>query len=102
MITIARVQTADREINQLQSNIAQALGPLLSNDQAQGHLLKSIALASGSNSVNHGLGKALTGWSVARLRAQALVWDAQDANPTPDTTLSLVASAAVTLDLYVW
>ena len=101
-ISIPRVETGDRILNQIQANVATALVPLLKNQQAQGTILSRVALAAGANSVAHGLGAPLTGWTVIRQRASATIYDAQDSNNTPQTTLALVASAAVVVDLYVF
>lgn len=99
---IARVQTQDRTVNQLQENIKQAVDPLLSNALAGGNLLQSIALTTGSNSINHKLGQTLVGWFLTRLRGAASVYDTQASNPNPTVTLTLVSSADVTVDLYVF
>lgn len=100
--TIAKVQTTDRLINQLQQNIISALAPITTNKLFFGNLLTNISLASGSNTINHGLGYPLSGWYTTRMRASATIYDTQDANLTPSTTLVLVASAAVVVDLWVF
>lgn len=102
MATIARVQTDDREVNQLQSNIISALNPLLNNPLLFGSILTEQDLAVGTNIIKHGLNRTLQGWFLVRKRATADVWDSQDTNPTPNSTLILNASAAVTVDLYVF
>jgi len=103
MVTaIPRMQTEDREINQLQQNIISAVNPVLANPLSSGILLQSVPLLTGANSVNHKLGRPLTGWFVTRLRSLASIYDTQDLNPTPAVTLDLVSSADVVIDLYVF
>lgn len=101
-IKIARVQSKNTELNQVQDNIQRALAPLLGNQVLLGVLLAGIVLKAGVNSVNHTLGRKLTGWTIVRQRAEAQLWDTQDSNPTPNLTLSLNSTAAVTVDLYVF
>lgn len=86
----------------MQNAWATQLNPLLANPLAQGQLLKSVSLVSGSNSINHKLGRKLQGWIIVRLRASATVYDTQDANQSPAVTLQLTASAPVTVDLWVF
>lgn len=102
MRKIAKVQTSDRILNQLQSNIAYALNPILTNPATQGRILRAVALKSGANVVQHGLGAPLTGWIPVRIRGAATLYDTQDSNQTPSSTLLITSSAAVTVDLYVF
>lgn len=81
---------------------ASQLDPMLANPSNNASILKSVSLAAGSNTVNHLLGRPLQGWRIVRQRALASVYDTQDSNPTPALTLSLVSSAAVTVDLEVF
>ena len=119
-VTIAQVQTLDKDTNQLQSNIASAfntyqtglsstiqslqssISDLQSSNFSSGKILTKQALASGSNNIPHGLGKALTGWVIVRQRASATFYDTQDSNTIPQTTLLLTSSASVTVDIYVF
>lgn len=101
--SIALVQTQDRTVNQLQQNIRQAVDPLLSNPENLGLLITSVILSIGSNTINHGLGRVLQGWSIVRLRNTfAQIYDTQDGNPSPAKTLLLTSDTLVTVDLYVF
>jgi hypothetical protein len=100
--TIAQVQTDDRNTNQFQSNVTSVLNPILGNPLLYGSLLTSVALASGDNTINTGLNRKLQGWFLVRQRAAASIYDKQDSNTTPQLTLVLNASTAVTVDLYVF
>jgi hypothetical protein len=100
--TITSVQTESREVNQLQRNIQQAVRPILQNPLVYGNQLTSVSLVNGSNTVSHGLGRELQGWSISRKRANANIYDTQDSNPSPTKTLLLTSDASVVVDLYVW
>lgn len=101
-ISIARVQTEDRNVNQLQSNIAKALNPVLSNPISSGSILTGISLKAGANTVSHKLNRILQGWVLVRQRQVATIYDTQDTNNNPSLTLTLVSSADVVVDLYVF
>lgn len=101
-LAIAQVQTADKDVNQLQQNLILSLTPVLQNPIVSGLLIKSVALAAGSNAVNHKLGRPLIGWFMTRQRASASVYDNQDANQNNSVTLLLVASAPIVVDLFVF
>lgn len=99
---IASVNTSDNVINRVQDNVLAGLKAVAQSPLLGGTLLKSVTLVSGDNTIRHGLGSALSGWFVVRQRAAATIYDKQDANTIPDKTLTLTASAAVTVDLYVF
>lgn len=102
MPKLQRIQTADRVINMIQDNISNIIDPLSSKEILQGQILTKIALTTGTNNIAHKLGRRLLGWFIVRQRASATVYDTQDTNPSPDIFLRLVASANVTVDLYVF
>lgn len=99
---IAQVQTTDRNVNQLQQNIAQAVNPVISNALTQGSILSNISLSNGSTTVQTKLNKPLTGWIIVRQRGLASIYDNQDSNKQNSTSLILVSSAQVSVDLYVF
>lgn len=89
-----------RVLNNLSSNLADIFGETAPLEGAV--LLQKVVLASGSNQVRHTLGKKLTGWMATRVRASATLYDLQDSQTLPQTYLTLVASAPVTVDLVVF
>lgn len=86
----------------MQTKWAGILNPLIGNPSLATRILPNQPLINGSNVINHGLGKALTGWRIVRLRASASVFDTQDSNPKPELTLLLTSSAAVVADIEVF
>lgn len=106
----AKVQTDDRNINQLQANLSQQLDQIAMNPIVDGLVIKSASYLSASNptEINHGLGRALIGWIVVGNSAQSYAWDSQASNKTSnghagiDKTLLINVSANTTLTLYVF
>lgn len=95
-------QSDSRELSMLQTAWATQLNPVITNPLMAGRVIKSVTLASGTNVVSHGLQRPLQGWFIVRQRAPGTAYDTQDANQTPALTLNLVASAAMSVDLYVF
>lgn len=99
-MSLPKFKSDDQSLSLMQTAWATELDPVLRNPLTSGNLLKSVELVTGSNSVNHKLGRKLQGWLVIRKRAISEIYDAQDTCPTPALTLQLVSSANVTVDLY--
>jgi hypothetical protein len=97
-----KIQSQTPDLNRVQDSIQKAFNPLAQNALLDGVLLTSVALKSGSNTINHTLGRNLSGWVVVRQRASASFYDTQDSNSLPALTLNLTSSANVTVDLYVF
>lgn len=95
-------QTSDRILSQMQTQWSGQLNPVLSNPSLATRILKEVSLDAGSNTINHLLGKELTGWRIVRIRADSSIFDTQDSNPRPNLTLLLTASAPVVVDLEVF
>jgi hypothetical protein len=95
-----KLNTQDRIISQLQDNIDQAFN--VTNVFNDGILHQGIALASGATTLNHGLGRPLIGWVITRKSGAADVYDTQATNLLPERNLTLVASAAITVDILVF
>jgi len=94
--------TSDRSFVQMQNTWSSQLEPVINNPLASGILLQNVPLVSGSNAVNHTLGRRLVGWYVTRIRAVSDIFDTQDSNNFPALTLNLTASAPVLVDIYVF
>lgn len=79
-----------------------ALTPVIQAEIVNGLLLTSIPLAMGDNVINHKLGRKLIGWIIVGQNASATFYDKQASNQTPDLTLVLNSSAAVTANIWVF
>ncbi len=86
----------------MQTKWAAILNPFLSNPSLASVILPNVSLINGNNTINHMLGRALTGWRVIRISGSSSLYDEQDSNPQPDLTLLLHSSAAVVVTLEVF
>ena len=102
MPKLQRIQTADRVLNMIQDNVSNILDPFSSKDILQGQILSNVALVAGANIVAHKLNRKLIGWFIVRQRSSASIYDTQDSQTQPTLFLSLVSSANVSVDLYVF
>jgi len=94
--------TTDVSLSLLQSNWASLLDPLLDNPITKGLILENVQLVSGTNTINHKLGRKLKGWWIVRQRSAANIYDTQDTNPTPAVNLKLTSDANVSVDILVF
>jgi hypothetical protein len=95
--------TSDKDLMLMQTSWASALNALLSKPITQSLILKNVPLVSGTNTINHTLGRKLVGWIVIRQRTTgSTYYDTQDTNPMPELTLQLVASGTMNVDLLVF
>lgn len=81
---------------------AATLNPVVSNPIVGGNLLQGVALTTGVNTINHGLGDKLQGYIVVMKNANITIYDSQSTNPRPQLTLVLNASGPATVSLYVF
>jgi len=98
LMSFARVQTVNREINQLQSNIATVLNPLLEQPFANGKFIQSISLVSGNNRIIHNLGRTVLGWMLTNVNGPAQVYLVS----SNETTITLNSNSSVTVTLFVF
>lgn len=95
---LLRTQFEDFRLMNLQDAVASKLNPLEQVPFLNGVRLNDIALSVGANSVSHKLAREAVGYFVLKRRADASIWD----GAIDDKTLTLFASAAVTVDLWVF
>ena len=92
-----------RVINSLQNAVSDSLNPMAAKTQNDSLILTNVSLkANQNNIINTTLGRKLIGYNVIRLRANAIIWDTQDNNPSPQLTLWLSSSQDVIVDLEVF
>lgn len=78
---------------------ASILQPWLNNPASSGAYIFNQSLILGVTVVNHKLGRKPQGWTVIDINGAATVYRSQ---PFNDLTLTLTASAGVTVSLYVF
>ena len=89
-------------LSQMQTKWRSILNPLLGNPSLQSLIIPDISLVMGSNTINHTLGRKLTGWRIIRINAVSNIYDTQDQNTMPDLTLLLISSAPCVVSLEVF
>lgn len=90
-------------MNQMQTNTALALKPVLSNPiVTNGKTLKDVSLTAGiPNVVNHLLGQQLQGWTISRPKSFCVLWE--DANqPNLSTQIVLWTYIDTITDIIVF
>lgn len=97
-----KLNTNDELQNRIQDNTKKAVSSVASNPIVQGSILSNVSLKSGDNTVDHKLGKKLTGWFIVKIRGAATIYDKQDSNAQASQTLVLNSSAAVSVDIFVF
>lgn len=91
-----------RALNVIQENVAQSLNPVVQKVQNDSTVLTNIILKAGQvNKINHTLGRKLLGYNVM-LTSNAVVWNDQASNPSPQLTLWLYTSTDTTVNLEVY
>ena len=96
-----RINNGVPTIEQLQDNAEPIMRRVESAFLLDGVLLTKKTI-NGVTFLSHGLGRAPKGYVIVRRRADVLVFDDQDNNPSPDTSLKLNTSASVVADVWVF
>lgn len=96
------MQSDSEQLSMMQTRWAAVLNNFMANPSLTGTVLKQVSLSSGSNVINHKLGRKLQGWFITRIRAASNLYDTQDTNIMPELTLQLEASADAIVDIYVF
>ena len=88
-------------LSQMQTRWASILNPIIAGPIANGLQLNGIKLLSGQNVLNHTLARTMQGWLITDTDAAATVYRPATA-AFNNLTLTLVASGAVTVNLWVY
>ncbi len=84
----------------MQTKWSAELNPVLANPITSGNLLQGIAIVTGKNVINHGLGAKLQGYIIVLNSAAVTFHDTQSTNPMTNLTLDLIASGPTTISIY--
>jgi hypothetical protein len=90
------------QLNRFVENVKTSIEAISAVPFLNGLVLQGVALAIGDNTIAHKLNRQLLGWYVVRQRAASAIFDKQDTNTMPSSTLVLNASAAVSVDIWVF
>jgi len=95
-----KIRVTDRDLDSVQTNVAQSLTPLLKSAIVDGALVTDILLASGVNRVSHSLGRIPLGWIIVDRDTAATVFKSVAPNITDSSTISFTASAPITISVW--
>jgi len=99
-----KIRVKDKDLEQVQSNIANTIAPVLRSLIVDGVLVKDIELVNGVNRVNHTLGRPLEGWIIVDRNSAATVFKtvptAASNTITDSSTISLTASGTVKVSIW--
>lgn len=98
---IRKIPGVSQETTQLQSNIDRLANEIQQEPVMRGVLLKDQSIGTSNTVINHGLGRAYQGFIVARLNADARIWESATSSQ-PATQIILRASAACTASIWVY
>lgn len=89
----------DEKTNKLQENIGIKLQEYDNQPFIKGNLLTSVVINAANTTINHGLNAVPTGWLILDKNADSRIWRT---SAFDDKTLTLRASAQVTVNLWVF
>lgn len=93
-----KINTTDEALNKVQANVESAITPVLQCKLLDGHILSDLELVSGSNRIEHKLGRTLIGYFPVRQSNASTIYDTS----IDDKFLYLTASANITVSLWVF
>jgi hypothetical protein len=88
-------------LEETQTRWASILNPIIAIPMMSGLQLPGVKLLTGANIINHRLQRQMQGWFVTDINA-AITYYRPDTAPFNQTTLTLVASAPATINLWVY
>ena len=99
-----KIRVKEQQLDDVQTNIANTLSPVLKSLIIDGVLVKDIVLANGVNRVNHTLGRVPEGWLIVDHNTAATVFKTVPTSAantiTDSSTISLTSSGAVTVSIW--
>lgn len=98
-MALPQFQSDDLPFQLMQSKWASQLNPLLALPMSSPSILKGIQISTGSNIINHKLGRTPQGWVIIDANAQISLYRSAEFN---DLTLTLTSSANATIALMVF
>lgn len=99
--TLANIVTG-KDFSLLQTTWSALIDPIIGRAQNRSNILQDVSLVSGTNTINHLLGKKLQGYKIVLQDAAASIYDGQRTNKTPELTLVLISDAAAVCSIEVF
>lgn len=101
--SIKNVSSENKDINKIQENLKQYTKVIDNFIPIDGVLIKNIGLKAGvSNDISHKLQRKPLGWFIVRKRQDSRIWDLNDTNPQPTTSLSIACSHDCQIDIWIF
>ena len=99
-----KIRVKDQQLDDVQSNIANTINPVLKSLIVDGVLAKDVDLVSGANRVNHKLGRIPEGWLIVDRNATATIFKTLPTTAantiTDSSTISLTSSGTVRVSIW--
>jgi hypothetical protein len=103
MIRLRKLLGLDGDLSRIQDNVDQSFQDLQSSLlPLSGVVLIGQSIGTSATTLTHGLGRPYQGFIIARLSANAVIWEPGAANTNPSTTIVLQASSACTANVWVY
>jgi len=93
---------SDPNLTKVQYKLQEALGPIFSIDLLDGNLITGVDLTTSASVIAHKLGRESKGYIVVKRSANAVVYDNESTNTSKASFIKLIASASVTIDVWVF
>jgi len=97
---VREINTDNDVLNHIQDNLVSAISILQKVQIINGNLIQNLSLASGANTINHGLARKPLGYIVVSSSASITYHDSL--STATDKTFSLTTSGATTASLWVF
>lgn len=88
-----------KDLDLMQAKWKSILDPVLAKAFLSGQILSSIKIVSGSNVINHRLGRQMQGWILSDIDSNVQVFRSA---PFNDLTLTLTSNGSAVLNLLVF
>lgn len=97
--SITKLRGLDYDLNKLQDNIYNSIGPLLTNSLNWGIIIPDIVLLANTPlPIDHTLGRQPQGWVIIDRTTNSSVWR----NSWNQRSITITANANTTVSLYVF
>ena len=97
-----KLRFEDLKLNQVVESASVVFTDITSRDIISGEYLSNVPIKTTKTLVSHGLQRPVKGWIVVKRNANSSVWDLESANTQQAQFLALIASANVTVSLWVF
>lgn len=88
-----------KDVSLLQTSWSAMLNPVINRATNQANVLENVSLKTGTNVVNHLLGRRMQGWFIVDLQGIATIYRSA---PFDNLTLTLTSSAPVIVNIGVF